>query len=120
LVQFQQGTQPCKASQNSIKNHPDSYRDTKSKIRSEITNHQLNQSQIINKVAKKKKKEIILENVLIEGVADKGFSIGRHENRVVFVKDAVPGDIVDVNVYRKQAKGLLRRLYERDASSLAG
>ena len=66
-------------------------------------------------MAKKKKKEIILENVLIEGVADKGFSIGRHENRVVFVKDAVPGDIVDVNVYRKRKdyyEGFMKEMHQ--------
>ena len=53
-------------------------------------------------MARKKRKELIIENIKIEGVADKGFSVGRFENRVVFVRGAVPGDIVDVNVYRKR------------------
>ena len=66
-------------------------------------------------MAKKVRKELIIEKVLIEGVADKGFSIGRHENRVIFVKGAVPGDLVDVNVYRKRKdymEGFLHVMHE--------
>ncbi len=48
-----------------------------------------------------------LENVNITGIADKGRCVGRTEDgRVVFVEDAVPGDVVDVQVNRKK-KGVL-------------
>ena len=50
-----------------------------------------------------KRKPIILEKILMTGVADKGRSVGRtEEGRVVFVEDAVPGDVVDVRVTKKK------------------
>ncbi|MEO7174563.1 MAG: TRAM domain-containing protein, partial [Saprospiraceae bacterium] len=47
-------------------------------------------------MAKAKK---ILPNVLISGIADKGFAVGRdQEGQVIFVEGAVPGDYCDVQV----------------------
>jgi 23S rRNA (uracil1939-C5)-methyltransferase len=40
----------------------------------------------------------ILKNVVVAGIADKGRAVGRHNDKVVFVEGAVPGDIVDVQV----------------------
>ncbi len=58
-------------------------------------------------MGRRRKKLPHIEKVSITGIADKGRSIGRAEDgRVVFVEDAVPGDVVDVQVNRKK-KGVL-------------
>lgn len=50
----------------------------------------------------KKKKEILIEDLEIIDAGAEGVSIGRHENAVVFVPYAVPGDIVDVKAIKKR------------------
>jgi 23S rRNA (uracil1939-C5)-methyltransferase len=51
-------------------------------------------------LARKKKS---ISDLLITGIADKGKAVGRTESgEVVFVDNAVPGDIVDVLVFRKK------------------
>lgn len=50
----------------------------------------------------RKKKEIFLENVLIEGVAAEGKAMSKIDGTVLFVEFAVPGDIVDVKVTKKK------------------
>ncbi len=51
-------------------------------------------------MARKKKS---ISDLLITGIADKGRSVGRTDSgEVIFVENAVPGDIVDVLVYRKK------------------
>lgn len=48
----------------------------------------------------------IVENLTLTDIAEKGFSIGRdNQGRVVFVEHAVPGDVVDVQVFKKR-KGI--------------
>ena len=48
----------------------------------------------------------IVENLTLTDIAEKGFSIGRDElGRVVFVENTVPGDVVDVQVFKKR-KGI--------------
>jgi len=42
----------------------------------------------------------ILENIEITDAGAKGIAVGRHENRVIFIEGAVPGDIVDVRLFR--------------------
>jgi 23S rRNA (uracil1939-C5)-methyltransferase len=50
-----------------------------------------------------RKKNTIVPNILITGIADKGKAVGRDlSNQVVFIAGAVPGDIVDVVVTRKK------------------
>lgn len=50
---------------------------------------------------RKKRKEF--QNVTITGIATKGKGVGRTEdNKVVFVDGAVPGDVVDVQVYKSK------------------
>ena len=44
----------------------------------------------------------IVENLEITGFASEGKAIARVENLVVFVENAVPGDIGDVSIYRKK------------------
>ncbi|AHF16095.1 23S rRNA (uracil(1939)-C(5))-methyltransferase RlmD [Niabella soli] len=49
-------------------------------------------------MARKKKQNIILENILIEDYAAEGKSIARVDGKVVFVEQVVPGDVVDVRL----------------------
>jgi len=60
-------------------------------------------------MARKKK---VYPDVLISGIADKGMSVGRDAEGVVyFVDGAVPGDLVDVLVLRKKSsyrKGIVK------------
>ena len=51
---------------------------------------------------RKRKKLPILEKLLVSDLAAEGKSIARVENQVIFITRAVPGDIVDVQVTRKQ------------------
>ena len=50
----------------------------------------------------KKRVELLLENVTIESVAAEGKGLARVDGMVVFVDFAVPGDIVDILVYKKK------------------
>ncbi len=58
-------------------------------------------------MGKRKKKPVVIPEVLITGMADKGRGVGRTgENRVVFVEHVAPGDIVDVRVVKKKPEYL--------------
>lgn len=46
----------------------------------------------------KGKKNIVLENVLVESYAAEGKSLARVDGKVVFIEKAVPGDVVDVRL----------------------
>ncbi|MEQ6120122.1 23S rRNA (uracil(1939)-C(5))-methyltransferase RlmD [Reichenbachiella sp. MALMAid0571] len=50
----------------------------------------------------RRNKDITLYNLKIESVAAEGKSIARTGEQVVFVKEAVPGDVVDIRVTRKK------------------
>ena len=52
---------------------------------------------------RKKKRNYTLEKVLVEDYAAEGKSLARIEGKVVFIEDAVPGDVVDVRL-RKDKK----------------
>lgn len=59
------------------------------------------------------KKEIILENVVIESVAAEGKAVAHVDGMALFVPFAVPGDIVDVRVFRKRhsfMEGMVTRI----------
>lgn len=43
-----------------------------------------------------------IENLLVEQVVNEGKCISRHEGMVIFTEQTVPGDIVDVELYRKK------------------
>ena len=60
----------------------------------------------------------MLENVVIEAVAAEGNSIAHVDGKVLFVPQAVPGDIVDVQV-RKARKGFLEGYVTRLVSPSA-
>lgn len=49
-----------------------------------------------------KKKPLILENVLVEDYAAEGKSLARHEGKVVFIENTVPGDVVDVQLFKNK------------------
>ncbi len=52
------------------------------------------------------RKETIIENVKITGIADKGLAVGRTDSgQVIFVENTVPGDVLDVLVIRRK-KGI--------------
>ncbi len=51
---------------------------------------------------KRNKKNIILEKILIEDHAGEGRSLARVEGKVIFVEDAVPGDIVDIRLTKNK------------------
>lgn len=53
-------------------------------------------------MARKKKKNTVLEKLLIEDYAAEGKSLGRREGKVVFVERTVPGDVVDVFLYKNK------------------
>lgn len=50
----------------------------------------------------KKKLDLVLENVTIEGVAAEGKALAHVDGAVLFVPFAVPGDVVDVRVIKKK------------------
>jgi len=52
----------------------------------------------------------LFEEVCIENIGAEGKSIARVENIVVFVKDAVPGDVVDLQVFRKKGRYMEARV----------
>ena len=60
-----------------------------------------------------KKTDFILENLLIESVAAEGKSIGHApEGQVVFVEYAVPGDVVNVLIYKNKKTYMEGRIVE--------
>src|SRR4051794_22506938 len=57
----------------------------------------------------------VLENVQITGFSSEGKTVARVDNIVLFVENAVPGDLVDVQIYRtkkKYAEGRAIRVIE--------
>jgi 23S rRNA (uracil1939-C5)-methyltransferase len=55
----------------------------------------------------------VIENVTIIDIADEGKGIGKAEELVLFVEKAIPGDIVDINIYKKKknfAEGKIEKL----------
>lgn len=49
-----------------------------------------------------KKKHPLFEEVYISDTGNDGLSVGKHNGLAVFVKNAVPGDVVDVQVVKKK------------------
>ncbi|GAA4738840.1 23S rRNA (uracil(1939)-C(5))-methyltransferase RlmD [Flavisolibacter ginsenosidimutans] len=47
---------------------------------------------------KKKKKDTVLEQVLVEAYAAEGKSLARRDGKVIFIEGAVPGDVVDLRL----------------------
>ena len=51
---------------------------------------------------RRKKKNIVLENVLVEDYAAEGKSIARVDGKVVFIERVVPGDVVDIKLFKSK------------------
>jgi len=63
------------------------------------------------------RKKRILENIEITDIADKGKAVGRHDGRVVFVADAVPGDVVDVLIQKTKKGNLIGKAIKLNSPS---
>ena len=50
----------------------------------------------------RKKKDIVLQNILIEDYAAEGKSLARVDGKVIFVERAVPGDVVDIRLTKSK------------------
>lgn len=50
----------------------------------------------------RKKKNIIIEKVEVEGYAAEGKSLARIDGKVIFIEEAVPGDVVDLRLTRNK------------------
>ncbi len=53
-------------------------------------------------MSRKRKQPVVVENVEITDIAAEGKSIAKVDGRVIFVPYAIPGDIVDLQIYRKK------------------
>jgi 23S rRNA (uracil1939-C5)-methyltransferase len=51
---------------------------------------------------KRRKKNIILEKLLVEDYAAEGKSLARHDGKVIFIENVVPGDVVDVQLMKSK------------------
>lgn len=49
-----------------------------------------------------KRKKFSLHNILVEKYAAEGKCVARHEDKVIFIEGAVPGDLVDIYVSRNK------------------
>jgi 23S rRNA (uracil1939-C5)-methyltransferase len=49
-----------------------------------------------------KKKNIVLENLLVTAYAAEGRSLAKHEGKVIFIENVVPGDIVTVRLTKNK------------------
>ena len=49
-----------------------------------------------------KKKNVILENIRVEDYAAEGRSLARVDGKVVFIENAVPGDVVDIQLSKNK------------------
>jgi 23S rRNA (uracil1939-C5)-methyltransferase len=61
----------------------------------------------------RKRIDLLLENVTIEAVAAEGKALTHVDGMVVFVDFAVPGDVVDIQVYKKKKnymEGFIKRI----------
>jgi 23S rRNA (uracil1939-C5)-methyltransferase len=50
----------------------------------------------------RKKKNIVLEEVLVENYAAEGKSLARQEGKVIFIENVVPGDVVDIRLLKNK------------------
>ena len=61
----------------------------------------------------RKRVDLLLENVKIEAVAAEGKALAHVDGMVVFVDFAVPGDVVDIQVFKKKKnymEGWIKRI----------
>jgi 23S rRNA (uracil1939-C5)-methyltransferase len=64
-------------------------------------------------MGRRKKNKKIIEHIQITGIAEKGMSVGRTaDGEVIFVEDAVPGDVVNAIILRKKKSYSLGKVTE--------
>jgi len=51
---------------------------------------------------RRKKKNIVIEKVLVEDYAAEGKSIARVDGKVVFIERVVPGDVIDIRLFKSK------------------
>ena len=67
---------------------------------------------------RKKRKNIVYENIKIIDTASKGKSLGKTaDGKIIFIEKGVPGDIVNVNVFKKRKGYLEGRIEELTSPS---
>ena len=67
---------------------------------------------------KRKKKNIVLEKILVEDYAAEGKSLARVDGKVIFIENTVPGDVVDVMLSKNKkdwAEGFITKYHEYSA-----
>jgi 23S rRNA (uracil1939-C5)-methyltransferase len=67
---------------------------------------------------KRKKKNIVLEKILVEDYAAEGKSLARVDGKVIFIENTVPGDVVDVMLSKNKkdwAEGFITKFHEYSA-----
>ena len=52
----------------------------------------------------RKNKRLLIEKIKILDIAEKGRSVAKHEERVIFIDGGIPGDICDIIVYKRNRK----------------
>jgi 23S rRNA (uracil1939-C5)-methyltransferase len=70
----------------------------------------------------RKKRNIVLENIRIEDYAAEGKSLARVEGKVIFVENAVPGDLVDIRLSKNKkdwAEGMAIHFHEYSPERVA-
>lgn len=50
----------------------------------------------------RRNKKIVLEKVLVEDYAAEGKSLARHDGKVIFIENVVPGDVVDIRLKKNK------------------
>ena len=69
----------------------------------------------------RKRIDLLLQNVTIEAVAAEGKALAHVDGMVVFVDFAVPGDVVDIQVYKKKKnfmEGFIKRIVKPSPNRL--
>ncbi|MES1216499.1 MAG: TRAM domain-containing protein, partial [Bacteroidota bacterium] len=63
---------------------------------------------------KRKKQKIVLEKILVEDYAAEGKSLARVDGKVIFIENAVPGDVVDLRLLKNRkdwAEGMVLQVH---------
>ena len=50
----------------------------------------------------KRNKNVLLSNVLVEAYAAEGKSLARVDGKVIFIENAIPGDVVDIRLSKNK------------------
>jgi 23S rRNA (uracil1939-C5)-methyltransferase len=64
---------------------------------------------------RKKNKNIVLTNILVEDYAAEGKSLARVDGKVIFIENAIPGDVVDVKLSKNKkdwAEGFITAFHQ--------